>query len=83
MLDSVTEIVAQIRRAKTEAKVSQRASVERLVISAPVELYLAIKAGTSDISDAGSVLAFELDTGPDLRCDIALAPQSAEPPASR
>jgi len=83
LLDSVSEIVAQIRRAKTEAKVSQRASVERLVISAPVELHLAITAGESDIIDAGSVLAFEIDTAPDLRCDVTLAPQSAEPLASQ
>jgi len=83
LLDSVSEIVAQVRRAKTEAKVSQRANVDRLVVSAPTELHAAILAGQTDISDAGSILAFELETGSDLRCDVTLAPPSADPtPAS-
>jgi len=82
LLDAVSEIVAQVRRAKTEAKVSQRANVDRLVVSAPSELQAAITAGESDICDAGSVLAFTLEIGSDLRCEIVLSSEGTEPTAA-
>jgi valyl-tRNA synthetase len=74
LLDAVCEVVAQVRRAKTEAKVTQRAAVERLVVHAPAHLHDAISAGQADIADAGSVEAFDIVTADDLRCDVTLAP---------
>ncbi|MCU1393811.1 MAG: valS, partial [Ilumatobacteraceae bacterium] len=74
LLDVVCEIVAQVRRAKTEAKVTQRASVARLLVTAPAAAHAAIEAGRSDISDAGSIQAFDIATGETVRCEIVLAP---------
>ena len=81
LLDSVCEVVALVRRAKTESKVTQRASVELLVVHAPVELHPAITAGTIDISDAGSILTFEIRTADVLTCDVTLAPAEVPAPA--
>ena len=86
LLDSVSEAMAQVRRTKTEAKLSQRASVDLLVIEAPAELHAALVAGRSDICDAGSVTAFELREGPALRCLVTLSPSPTtageQPPTS-
>jgi len=73
LLDSVSEAIGQVRRAKTEAKVSQRAAVELLVVTAPAATHPALAAAQSDISDAGSVARFRLDEGEQLRCEITLA----------
>ncbi|MCU1396490.1 MAG: valS, partial [Ilumatobacteraceae bacterium] len=72
LLDVVCEIVAQVRRAKTEAKVTQRASVSRLTVSAPAAAHAAIEAGRSDIADAGSILAFDIVSGDTVQCAIEL-----------
>jgi len=83
LLEVVSEIVAQVRRAKTEAKASQRAGVDRLVVSAPTVLHEAITAGQSDLCDAGSVLTFELVEGAELACNVVLgAPQAQPSPTS-
>ncbi len=74
LLDVICEIVAQVRRAKTESKVTQRAGVERLVVTAPAATQAAIEAGRADISDAGSIGAFEVVDGDKVRCEIVLAP---------
>ena len=60
---------------------TQRASVELLVVHAPVELHPAITAGTIDISDAGSILTFEIRTADVLTCDVTLAPAEVPAPA--
>ena len=74
LLDAVCEVVAQVRRAKTEAKVTQRAAVQRLVVHAPDQMQAAIRAGQADIADAGSVETFEIATADELRCEVTLAP---------
>ena len=72
LLDVVCEIVALVRRSKTEAKLSQRAGVELLVVHAPESLHAAIRAGQADICDAGSVAQFEINTAAEFSCAITL-----------
>ena len=72
LLDVVCEIVALVRRSKTEAKLSQRAGVELLMVHAPESLHAAIQAGQADICDAGSVAQFEIDTAAEFSCSITL-----------
>ena len=72
LLDVVCEVMALVRRAKTEAKVSQRASVERLVVAAPTDQHAAIEAGRADITDAGSVAEFVIETATEIGCTITL-----------
>ena len=72
LLDVVCETVALVRRSKTEAKLSQRAGVELLVVHAPESLHAAIQAGQADICDAGSVVQFEINTAAEFSCSITL-----------
>ena len=74
LLEPVCGIMALVRRAKTEAKVSQRAKVELLEIVAPAELHAAIHAGSTDIIDAGSVAEITVAAGAELTCVVTLAP---------
>jgi valyl-tRNA synthetase len=74
-IEPVCEVLALVRRAKTEAKVSQRATVERLVVSASTEARAAIEASYGDLREAGSIQAVEyaaLADGDTLTCDITL-----------
>ena len=76
LLDVVFDVLAQVRRTKTEAKVSQRAVVERLVVRAPHELHAALIAGRCDISDAGSIASFEIAIATELSCLVTLGESS-------
>ena len=74
MLDPVCEVLAAVRRAKTEAKASQKASVSLLVVHAPTELHSAIAAAEGDLCDAGSIAAVEYAAAAALSCTVTLAP---------
>ena len=62
-----------MRRAKTEAKQSQRSTVESLTVSAPESIHPAIEQGRADLADAGSITALELRVGDSLSCETVLA----------
>jgi valyl-tRNA synthetase len=55
VLDAVSEVLAHVRREKTEAKVSQRAPVDRVEVRAPEEFLAALTAGQDDLRDAQGV----------------------------
>ena len=74
LIDPVIDTLAHIRRAKTEAKRSQKAPVERLVITAPAVLHAAIAAGDRDLRDAGSIATLTIVEGAEFGCTITLAP---------
>ncbi|MGH9271689.1 MAG: class I tRNA ligase family protein, partial [Ilumatobacteraceae bacterium] len=69
-LDVVSAVLAQVRRAKTEAKVSQRAKVNRLVVTAPTGARL--ESATADLVDALTVEELCLGDG-ELRVVVELA----------
>ena len=73
LADVTIEVLAQVRRAKTEAKRSQRAPVETLVVTAPSSLHDALAVGRADLVDAGSILDLELVEGDALATDVRLA----------
>ena len=58
IIDPVGEVLAQVRRAKTEAKVSQKNAVEQAVVNASATDIAAFEAARSDLSEAGSVRAW-------------------------
>ena len=74
VLNAVCSTIAFVRRTKTEAKVSQRAEVEHLTISGDAGTLRAVKAGLSDIEDAGSVKSTEFIeiSGAELTIDVRL-----------
>ncbi|MCU1359117.1 MAG: tRNA synthetase valyl/leucyl anticodon-binding protein [Ilumatobacteraceae bacterium] len=73
-LDTVGEALGLVRRAKTEAKLSQRAAVQRLVVRGPADALAAINLALDDLRDAGSIDQVELTAGDELTFDIELAP---------
>ncbi|HWL45934.1 MAG TPA: valine--tRNA ligase [Ilumatobacter sp.] len=72
-LDAAIEVLAQVRRAKTEAKVSQRAEVATLTVHAPAALAPQLDIARADLVDAGSVGELVVTAGDELRCDVVLA----------
>jgi valyl-tRNA synthetase len=73
MIDAVLDVLAQVRRTKTEAKLSQRAEVATLVVTLPNALHAAFRAGSDDLLEAGSITAVEVVDGEQLDCKIELA----------
>jgi valyl-tRNA synthetase len=71
-LDVVSEILGRVRRAKTEAKLSQRAPAARLVVRAPSPA--AVEPARGDLVDALTVTEFELVDAADdeFACEIAV-----------
>ncbi|HSH62204.1 MAG TPA: hypothetical protein VK988_21655, partial [Acidimicrobiales bacterium] len=55
VLDVVAEVLGRVRRAKSEAKVSQRAPVSRVVVRDTSERLAALGAAEADLRDAGSI----------------------------
>jgi valyl-tRNA synthetase len=55
ILDPIGEILSQVRRAKTDAKTSQKTAVTEATISASDSVLAAFELGRGDLSDAGSV----------------------------
>ncbi len=74
MLDPTSEVVGAIRRAKTEAKASQKAAVSTAVITGPADLLALVRLAEGDLGDAGSVAEFQWVEGGELGCTVVLAP---------
>ena len=55
ILDPIGEILSQVRRAKTDAKTSQKTAVTEATVSASDVVLKAFELGRGDLSDAGSV----------------------------
>ena len=60
-LDSISEVLASVRRVKTEAKVSQRAAVATLDVRGPATWLAAIRAAGDDLTEALTVTTLTLD----------------------
>jgi valyl-tRNA synthetase len=73
LADVTIEVLTQVRRAKTEAKRSQRAVVDSLVVTAPGSLHSAIEAGRADLKDAGSIRDLQLVDGDTVSTVVTLA----------
>ena len=78
-LDAICNVLAAVRRAKTEAKVSQRAEVASLVVTGPEGSVAAVHASLIDLRFAGSVLNDSVTTGGDeIVTSVTLAPTATE-----
>ena len=80
-LESVCDVLGRVRRAKTEAKTSQRTVVTRLVLTAPAEILDALAMAQDDLVAAGSINALETVVGAELSVAVELAPPDAAPRA--
>jgi valyl-tRNA synthetase len=63
-----------VRRAKTEAKVSQRAEIERLVVHGSTDVHEAVQRAVADLREAGSIRVIEYVVADDLHCTVDLVP---------
>jgi valyl-tRNA synthetase len=73
-LDPLGEVLAAVRRAKTEARVSQRAEIERLVVHGSTDVHEAVRRALPDLREAGSIKTIEFEVADDLHCIVDLAP---------
>ncbi len=73
-LGTVADILGRVRRAKTEAKVSQRAGVQTLVVSGPDPVRHAVEQAADDLRAAGSINELRLEHAEELSVDVTLAP---------
>ncbi len=73
LVDATIDVLTQVRRAKTEAKRSQRAVVDTLVVTAPAGLHAALDSGRADLLDAGSIRSLTVLDGDALAVEVALA----------
>jgi valyl-tRNA synthetase len=73
ILDPVCEVLAVIRRAKTEAKTSQRTPVAVATVTADATFIAAVQTGQADLIDAGTVenLRFVEGDGPTTVVELA------------
>jgi valyl-tRNA synthetase len=71
-LEHVCEVMARVRRAKTEAQTSQKTPVTRLVVSGPAEILNAVKIGQGDLTEAGTIEVFEYLESDTLHCTVEL-----------
>ena len=66
------EVMARVRRAKTEAQTSQKTPVTRLVVSGPASILEAVKIGQVDLTEAGTIEVFEYLEADNLDCTVEL-----------
>ncbi|WP_420451194.1 valine--tRNA ligase [Ilumatobacter sp.] len=79
LVDPTIEALALVRRAKSEAKLSQRASVRSVRITAPATALDALRDGRADLAAAGTIDDVEIRDGDDdgIRCEVELDPAPA------
>lgn len=78
VLTTVGEALIIIRRAKTEAKVSQKTAVARLVLGAPADAAASLALAEGDLKAVGRVTELTITDGDTIAVsDIELAPQEA------
>jgi valyl-tRNA synthetase len=71
-LEAVSEVLQRVRRAKTEAKRSQRAEVARVTIGAPAQADGALDAARDDLVDALTIRELTVTAGDALTVDVEL-----------
>jgi len=69
----ICDVLEAVRRAKSTAKVSQRAGVTRCVVAGPRALLDAVEAGRDDLASAGGIGDLELVEASDLDVVVTLA----------
>ena len=71
VLTTAADILGQVRKAKTAAKLSIRAEARRVVVRGPDEA--AVRASESDLLAAGNIADFSFEQAPELATEVTLA----------
>ncbi|MFI6595220.1 valine--tRNA ligase [Nonomuraea sp. NPDC050536] len=75
VLTVASEVLRQVRKAKSAAKLSMRAEISRLTVSGPAAL---VRLAQDDLCGAGNVEEFVLTEGPELSVTADVAVQGDE-----
>jgi valyl-tRNA synthetase len=73
VLDVVSAVLGQVRRAKSEAKRSQRSGVDRLVVCDTAERLQALRRAEGDLRDAGAIAELVLDEAAQPSVEVTLS----------
>jgi valyl-tRNA synthetase len=71
VLATAAAVLGQVRKAKSEAKLSMRAEAARVVVRGPDEA--AVRASESDLRAAGNIADFSFTPAPELGTEVILA----------
>ncbi len=74
VMEVTAGVLGQVRKAKSEAKVSQRAGVERLVVRDTPERLAALRLAQDDLVAAGSIADAVLEEADQPSVDVTIAP---------
>ena len=77
ILDAASSVLGAVRRAKTEAKRSMKAPVERVHVTGPSTTLDLVRAAAPDLLDATNARAIDYAEGPDLSVDVQLPEEPA------
>jgi valyl-tRNA synthetase len=70
---AASEVLSAIRKAKSEAKLSMKAEVERVFVEGPAACLELLKIAESDLCDAGQVKQFEMSEAPAFGVRVELS----------
>ncbi len=76
MLATAAAVLGQIRKAKSEAKVSMRAEAARVIVRGPGDAADAVRASEGDLRAAGNIADFSfvpVPGGGELATEVTLA----------
>jgi len=73
VLDAVAAVLGEVRKAKTEAKVSLKADVASVTVTAPADTVALVQAAESDLRESGRVADVRYADGPELAVAVTLA----------
>jgi valyl-tRNA synthetase len=73
LIADVSEVLGEIRKAKSEARLSMKAEVKRVVVEAPPSRLGPLKLAQSDLCDAGQVKRFEMLAADVFRVRVELS----------
>jgi valyl-tRNA synthetase len=74
VLDVASEVLGEVRKAKTAAKVSLRAEVRRALVRDTAERLAALQRGESDLRTAANIAALETEEAEALAVETEMAP---------
>ncbi|NCZ67356.1 MAG: valine--tRNA ligase, partial [Acidimicrobiia bacterium] len=76
MLETVSAVLAEVRRAKTEAKVSQRAKVASAMVTCDSTRRSTLELARTDLVNAGNIISLDFSEGDGVAVSVTLAEQT-------
>ena len=76
MLETVSAVLAEVRRAKTEAKVSQRAKVASATVTCDSTRRSTLELARTDLVNAGNIISLDFSEGDGVAVSVTLAEQT-------